>query len=112
DFTNFTNAIELAHCEIATLLELTAPFKEGDFQSIYKEQLSFIPAAFQEMITAGVTKSAMNTFAGVCNAVMKTTDDPQFAHGKDSYFEQVYVVGNNRGIDEVLGSDDVPKGDR
>lgn len=111
DFIKFTNAIELVHCEIATLLELTLPFQADDFQDIYKQQLSFVPADFQDTIIAGVTKSAMNTFAGVCSAVMSTVKDSQFAHGQDSYFEQVYVVGENTRIDKIFKDPAITKVD-
>jgi hypothetical protein len=111
DFTKFTEAIELAHCEIATLLQLTAPFDPANFQNIYKQQLGFVPEEFQKNVSVGITKSAMNTFAGICSAVISTTRDPQIAHGEDSYFEEIYVVGPNRSIMDVLSNPQVPKVD-
>src|SRR5262249_17784230 len=73
--------------------------------------LWFVPQDFQQNIAAGVTKSAMNSFAGICSAVMNTVQDPQFVHGEDSYFEEINVIGNNRSIEQVLKNEYIPKFD-
>lgn len=102
DFTEFSGAIELILSEIATLLQLIAPMKVNEFEDIYKQQLDFVPENLQKHVTAGVTKSAMNTFSGICNIVKSANPAAQIVNGENSYFEELYVVGANRSIDEVL----------
>ncbi len=102
DFIKFSEAIELVHSELATFLQLTRPMKDSEFENIYKQQLHIVPEILQDHVQAGISKSAMNTFAGICTLVMSTTPNPQIVHGENSYFEEIDVVGKNRGMNEVL----------
>jgi hypothetical protein len=111
DFTKFTEAIELVHCEISNLLELIRPFKANDFPVIYKNELTSIPEELKPLITAGLTKTAMNTFAGIVTAARENNPDTQIAHGTDSYFETAYVVGKNRSIREATANPLIPQVD-
>ncbi len=102
DFTKFTQAIELIHCEIATLLALTSPFKEEEFSKIYQKQLSFIPKVLKNFVKAGISKSAMNTFAGINATIKSQQPDLQRVYGSNSYFETVGFIGANRSVAEVI----------
>ncbi len=102
DFNKFTQAIELAHCEIATLLVLTTPFKQSDFQQIYKDQLTLIPQELQGLVTTGIAKSAMNIFAGINAAVKADRPHMERVYTPGSYFEERHFIGSNRTTNEVL----------
>ncbi len=107
DFTKFAGAIELAQSEIATILALTSPFKEGDFQKIYQAQLDIVPKQFKDNVKAGVAKSAMNTFAGVNAAVQQMSPSLERVHGAGAYFEEISFLGENKTTREVLDNPDV-----
>jgi hypothetical protein len=105
NFSEFTQAIELVHCELSTLLFLLEPFKEQDFSEIYKQQfLKNVPEQFHDRVKCGMSKSAMNTFAGINLAVQKTAGDlkPEKAYGDSSYFEEVGFIGEGRGVRDVV----------
>lgn len=106
NFTKFTQAIELAHYEIATLLTLASPFKAADFESIYKQQLTVIPDRLKgSNIRAGLAKSAMNVFAGINAALGKKS--PEKAYGEGSYFEQIAFIGDNRTTKNMVENNDI-----
>ncbi len=107
DFTQFSQAIELAHCEMATILSLASPFKEGDFQKIYKAKLTIVPENLRKNLKVGVNKSAMNTFAGINAAVQKLNSKPEKVYGENSYFEAVAFIGDNRSTCDVVGNKDI-----
>lgn len=108
DFTTFAQTIELAQSEIATLLMLSSPFKEKDFQEIYKTSLAdVVPDELKGNIKAGVAKSAMNVFVGVNAAVQQMNSSAERVHGEGVYFEEVTVLGKNREIQEVLNDPNV-----
>ena len=107
DFTRFAQAIELAQSEISTILALTTPFKEGSFEEIYKARLYIVPEQLKGYVKAGVTKSAMNTFAGINAAVHQINPTMQRVHGEGAYFEEVDFLGKNRAVREVLATADV-----
>lgn len=105
NFTKFSQAIELIHSELATVLALTSPFKEEEFSQIYQEnQLQFIPEELSDHVKVGVAKSAMNVFAGINAAIQEHQPDLQRAYGDGTYFEEVQFIGDNRSINEVLGN--------
>ena len=106
DFSKFTDEIELIHYEIATLLYLLAPFKAADFQNILKTSVgATLPKELRKFVKAGITKSAMNTVAGLCVAVNKTTTHPVKAYHAGSHFEIVQLLHP----DSSLESQVVPK---
>lgn len=111
DFNTFAQAIELIHCEIATLLAMATPFKESDFHTIYKNQLDFIPPALSENVKVGITKSAMNVFAGINAAVKVLAPDLNIAHEAGSYYEEVGLIGSNRTTEEVLADPSIRRVD-
>lgn len=98
DFTQFTKWIELAHYEIATLLTLFMPYKKTQFESIYKNRLQqIIPPELREHFKAGLTKSAMNTFAGLYS----TNPAADLVVNKGSHFELVEFIGKKAQTQKV-----------
>ena len=109
DFTKFAHAIELIHCEMVTLLALISPFNEEDFAKIYTKQLNFVPNELKDFLKVGVTKSAMNTFAGINATIKSRHPDLQRVYGEGSYFEVVGFIGSNRSTQEVLKNSDIER---
>jgi hypothetical protein len=107
DFTKFSLAIELAQSEIATILAITSPFKEEDFQDIYRARLDIVPDQFKDKVKAGVTKSAMNTFTGINAAVREINPALERAHGKGAYFEEVGYLGENKTTQDILNNSEI-----
>lgn len=101
-FTEFAQTVELIQCEISTLLAITKPFKEEDFESIYKGNLAIIPENLRKHLKVGVTKSAMNTFAGVNAAVRKMEPKPECVYMENSYFESIAVIGETHTAQAVI----------
>jgi hypothetical protein len=105
DFISFTRSIELIHYEISTLLFLFSPFKDGDFTKICQNRLRIVPKELLPYLRAGITKSAMNSFAfinmGLCKMLSGT---PNTLCDPSSYFELTELISNRRSSQkEVLG---------
>ena len=101
-FNQFAQEIELVHAEMATLLELTRPYREEDFAEIYSERLSRgIPLDLKPFLKVGLGKTALNTFAGINAAVMQLNPVPQRVYGQNVYFEEVSLVGENHGFEKL-----------
>jgi len=96
---------------MATLLALTSPFKEDEFAKIYVEQLDFVPNELRGYAKVGVTKSAMNAFAGINAAVKSVQPEMQRAYGEGSYFEEVGFIGSNRSAQEVMQNPSIERVD-
>lgn len=109
DFSKFSQAIELVHCELATLLALNPPFKEGAFENIFRARLKIIPPVLKDFVRVGVSKSAMNTFAAINAAIYRENPKPERVFGGNAYFEVESFVGEDRSINEVLSKGDVKK---
>lgn len=93
EFAKFTDAIELIHYEIAQLLFIMAPFKRADFGPILRTSLGHsLPTCLHPYIQAGISKSAMNTMAGVCAAIQKTSKSAVKIYDENSHFEIVQFV--------------------
>lgn len=103
DFSKFSDCIELIHYEIAVLLTLFFPFAADDFPMIYKNRLlESIPEELHGFLKAGLTKSAMNTFAGLNVALRESIPDPAIALHEGSHFEIVQLIGKNREFSNIL----------
>lgn len=102
NFAKFTQAIELAHAEIATLLTLIAPFSEQDFSDIYRKQLTFIPKEFQDNLRIGIANSGMNAFAGINTCVLKGNGKLERVFGEGVYYEEVAFIGKKRDVSNIL----------
>lgn len=100
----FMKSMELAQAEISTLLTLTSPFKEEDFDTIYKEKLTHIPENLQKSVSVGVGKSAMNVFSGVNQAVCESIGErrPVRVISEGSYYEEVQVIGAEHSPENVI----------
>ena len=114
DFTQFTQCMELFHCELATLLEMAQPFKEKDFSRIFKDKLlehQIVPSDLAHMTKARLNRTAMNGFAGLNAAVLKNTPNPTTCFGKGVYYEEAGMVGDHHMIEEVLNNKAIKKVD-
>lgn len=107
NFTKYAQAIELAQSEIATLLTLASPFKEGDFNTIYKDRLDVVPDKLKGNVKVGITKSAMNAFTGINAAVYQTNPSLVRAHGEGGYFEIINFLGENKATKDILTDTDL-----
>lgn len=112
DFAKFSQSIELIHYEMAALLTVFCPFKDEDFPDIFKNRLvDVIPEELRPYVKAGLTKSAMNTFAGMSVALTKTAEHPVRAFDPGSHFEIVQFIGESHRFDNVIRSGDIQKVD-
>lgn len=102
DFAQFGKAIELAHAEIAILLEVFRPFNITDFSEIYQNNLKIVPEELQNSVVAGLGRTGINLFAATNVAIQKSNSTPLRAYGKGFYFEQVGLMGEDKKIDNVL----------
>lgn len=101
-FGKFTQAIELAHNEMASLLKLFAPFAAQDFSAIYTQQLRVIPDELKAYVKAGLTKSSMNTLAGVQVALSKLFKHPCRVYQQEAHFEIVLSMGRDYALKDAL----------
>lgn len=112
NFGKFAEEIEMIHYEIADLLAIVAPYQEGNFDAIYKQRIQEnIPKELQGNVQVGLSKSAMNTFAGVNVALMDLNPNPEKVHGELVYYEEEQFLGKNRSLDEILGNNNIEKVD-
>ncbi|PJD94373.1 MAG: hypothetical protein CK425_11605 [Parachlamydia sp.] len=102
DYKKYAQAVELAHYEIGTLLELTRPFTPADFPSIYANQLRGVPPSLRPYIQASLGKTAVNTFAGLNAALLETNRNPTCVYGNGFYYEQAAFVGIDHTLKEAL----------
>ena len=112
DFPKFVQSIELVHAEMATVLELTRPYHEEDFEQIYKKQLdTVIPEGLKSHLKVGIGKTATNLFAGINAALMQEKSEITRCYSKGFYFEQVAIMGDNYKLDSLLKDDKVTQVD-
>lgn len=115
DFAQFAQQIELVSAEIATLLEIAQPFKEDDFAQIYKDSLfsgppmSELPRSMQLQFQMGLSKTSVNTFAGVSAAVLAMNPDPQRAYSQGFYFEQAGFIGYDYSFENIIDNSNTKK---
>jgi hypothetical protein len=108
DFLKFSECIELIHYEIAALLKIFSPFNPDEFPAIYKNRLlSIIPEELRPFVKAGLTKSAMNTFAGMSLALRQTKANPVKTFHEGSHFEIVEFVGERYEFSKVLQNESI-----
>ncbi len=90
DDNKFIQFIELAHAELATLLELTTPYTPEQFEEIYTSQLTIIPEGLR--IRGGLSKTAETVFAEVNVAIRSTTNSSPVCTWCDYfYFEHALL---------------------
>lgn len=103
-FGTFTDAIELVHHEMTTLLTLFSPFKPEDFSPLYLQQLGCIPTHLQPYVKAGLTKSSMNTFTGIQVALRSIHAQPYRVYQPAAHFEIVRSMEKDASLEEALKS--------
>ncbi len=108
NFNAFTNIIECIHYEMAALLAIFSPFTPQDFPFICQQHLTIIPESLKGFVQAGLTKSGMNTFAGI--SVLAGVDSIKAIH-KKSHFELFKFVGAERDFEKVLADPTIEKVD-
>lgn len=112
NFGKFIEEIELIHYEIADLLAIVKPYKKNDFEKIYKQRvMENIPHELQDHVQVGLSKSAMNTFAGVNVALLDSNSKPERAHSELAYHEEEQFLGSNRSLNAVLNNNNIKKVD-
>lgn len=112
DDNKFIQAIELAHAELATLLELTSPYKSEDFQPIYLEQLEqikTIPKGLLPFLKGGLSKTAETVFAEVNVAIRAQNPNPVCTWCDCFYFEHALLLGNNQKLDSAMKDINIDK---
>ncbi len=108
DFSKFCETIELIHYEMAALLTIFIPFDYEDFPGIYKScLLEVIPEELADYVKIGLTKSAMNTFAGISTALRKNIENPVRIFDPGSHFEIVQSIGESYCFDKVLKNKEI-----
>jgi hypothetical protein len=111
-FEKFSVEIELIHAEIATLLELTSPFAETDFATIYQQALEeTIPPELREYMRPSLGKTSVNVFAGINAALLATTENPVRTYSEGFYFEQASLVHDENKFERVLNDPTISKVD-
>lgn len=98
----FIQAIELAHAELATLLELTTPYQSKDFQSIYLKQLKIIPKTLLPFLKGGLSKTAETVFAELNVAVKALNPKPVYAWSNGFYFEHALLLGQHQKLELAM----------
>jgi hypothetical protein len=89
DFVRFSEAIELAHCEMTTLLTLATPYASDAFAIKYAENVRpIVPAELRPHVKAGAAKSAMNAFAGINAAIYAKNPKSLRVCATTAYFEE------------------------
>lgn len=102
DDNAYIQAIELAHAELATLLELSTPYQPEDFQQIYLNQLKIVPPGLRPYLKGGLSKSAETVFAEVNAAIKTLHSTPVCASSNWFYFEHSLLMKNNHQLKSSL----------
>ncbi len=111
DFNKFTENMELIQYEIAALLAVFMPYSEMDFEKIYQSNCEVVPHPLKQHVRAGITKSAMNTFAGTCVAVRNMNGQLEMVYEKDSHFELAHFIGTEKTTPQVLQDKEIQRVD-
>lgn len=98
----FIQAMELAFAELATLLELIAPYKVENFQSIYLNQLKIVPISLQSYIRGGLSKTAETVFAEINVAIQAQNPHPVCTFCDWFYFEHELLFRKNQKLELAL----------
>jgi hypothetical protein len=109
DDNAFIQAIELAHAELATLLELTTPYQSKNFQSIYLQQLQTIPQSLLPFLKGGLSKTAETVFAEVTVAVRSQSPNPVCAWSSGFYFEHALLLGQHQKLELIMKEANIDK---
>jgi hypothetical protein len=108
NFELFALDIELIHAEIATILEFAEPFKNEDFDGIYKNVImDSVPEDLRSMVRAGLGKSAVNIFAGVNAALLHTTPFPTRTYSDNFYYEEAFIVNLKNKIEQIVANQEI-----
>lgn len=98
DFAKFAHEMELIHYELMTLVTLFDVLRNADFHQLYLKRLgSTIPDPLKPYVSSGLTKSSMNTFAGIQTAV----GTGRAAYTQGIHFEFKEMLGANRSFEAL-----------
>lgn len=107
DGNKFIQSIELAHAELATILELFTPYQASNFQSIYTSQLEIMPKNLIPYVKGGLSKTAETVFAEVNVAVKTLNPNPVRSWCNWFYYEHANLLGNNRKLELSLKDENI-----
>lgn len=102
NYIKFSQAIELIHSELATILEITKPFEEDEFPFLYGGEKEWIPEELQDYTQFYLGKTAVNTFAGILTAVSEKNPEPVCIAGKGLYYEEAGFFSSSHTLDEAI----------
>ena len=111
DANKFIQEIELAHAELATLLELFTPYKREDFSPIYLNQLKIIPESLLPLLRGGLGKTAETVFAEVNVAVRAQNPKSVRTWCNSFYYEHAFLLGNDQKFETVIKNINIDKVD-
>ncbi len=97
----FVDAIELCHCEFASLLILLEPFTTDAFKQIYRKQLHKIPEALQKFISVDsvwLTNNGMKALTGILEGVLASSGYVNPVYCNNIYFE-IPIVTPSKTLD-------------
>lgn len=107
DFRKFSQAIDLIHAELTTILALYKPFQADKFETAFE---TYLAPNFPDSIgpiSIGVARSAMTVFAGVNAAIIQNHPNPVRICAEHSYYEAVALVGGNRTLENTLDDEEI-----
>lgn len=109
DDNKFIQFLELAHAELATLLELTTPYKPEEFQSIYISRLKIIPKKLIPYVKGGLGKTAETVFVEVNCSVQTLNPNPVRTWCNWFYYEHANLLSSSYKLDSVLKNNNIDK---
>ena len=114
-FAEFAQQMELISAEIAILLEITKPFTDDDFAAIFKtslfskEPMSSLLPTMQAQFQMRLSKTSVNTFAGINAAILQMNPNPTRVYSPGFYFEQAGFMGYDRSFESVMNNSQTKK---
>lgn len=110
DFRRFSQAIDLVHTELTTLLAFS-PFNPEEFETLYEMYLAQILPDSNRVVAVGIARSAMNVFSGINAAIIQNNPNPVRICGAHSYYEEAGLIGGSLTLDQALNNPDIEKVD-
>lgn len=102
DFKSFTQALDRIHAEMTVFLELYKPFLPQDFIENYTSYLKDMYHLEGIEPAVGLGRSAMNIVSGVLSFIAESNPRAVWTCDKDSYYEEVEMLGGPRSLDQIL----------
>ncbi len=112
DFRIFIESMDRVHAKLASLLNVFKPFDLDVFTKTFTLELEdrLLPEGLHVQ-SAGITRSAMNTFSGILVEIQKKNPSPVLAIVPHSYYENNYLIPSSSSLEVVLQNPEVEKVD-